>query len=129
MKNTYLSYPSYTILNLLQRPCKLCSQLYLLSWLISCYETTCKGSNLGRYSKIMNCKLYRKHNRETNIDSPLNINSMTRSSSPVSIKQAARPLNWTTPSASVWPSFFKTHEQFLSSSWNFCSWKFNNFIW
>ena len=46
VKNTYLSYPSCTILKLLQRPSKLCSQLYLLSWLISCYETTCKGSNL-----------------------------------------------------------------------------------
>lgn len=53
---------------------------------------------------------------------PLNISSVISSSSPVSIKQAARPFSWRTPSASIWPSIFRTRDRFLSSSLNFCSW-------
>lgn len=52
---------------------------------------------------------------------PLNISSVTRSSSAVSIRQAARPFSWTTPSESMWPSFLRTRERFLNSSRNFCS--------
>lgn len=67
-----------------------------------------------------------ENQKNMHLNSPLNINSVTRSSSPVSIKQAARPFNWTTPSASTWPSFFKTRERFFSSSRNFwsCTLKF-----
>lgn len=51
----------------------------------------------------------------------MNINSVTSNSSPVSIKHAARPFTCTIPSESIWPSFFKTRDRFLSSSRNFWS--------
>lgn len=138
---TDLRDPPGAFLKLTQWPRELAPQMYLLIRLIPRDEAARQGGDLMRIQIIKgtwkteqspyqighrpSCKkgprLDRGESGSGRSTLPLNISSVTRSSSAVSIRQAARPFSWTTPSESMWPSFLRTRERFLNSSRNFCS--------